>query len=200
MPQRPRAIIGNLIRTCLTEKESKASDSRSHRFVVVIDCVLNQNVRDTGAARFPAMNFELLQMCHRHGLGILQIPCPEMAVLGPGRERLPGQSLRAALDSGDGRCKCRTLAVEVADRIVACLAQGSELVAILGGNPRSPGCAVHEGSDGLRDESGVFMKALQAELRERGLEALFKGIRDHDPELLREDLAWFQERLGPFRK
>jgi predicted secreted protein len=189
-----------MVPSCQSSKKSRPNDCRSGRFVAVIDCVLNQNVRDAGAASFPALNFELLQMCHQHRLGILQIPCPEMAALGPERKRLPGQSLLEALNSESGRGKCRTLAVEVADRIDACLAQGSELVAILGGNPRSPGCAVHEGPDGLRDESGVFMKALQKELRSRGQEALFKGMRDYDPDLLRDDLAWFQKLLEPIRK
>ena len=175
-------------------------DGRGRRFVAVIECMLNQNARDAGAACFPAMNCELLQLCHEHGVGILQMPCPEIAALGFERKRAPGQSLRDALDSEGGRSRCRTLATEMADRIEGYLAQGCELTAVLGGNPRSPGCAIHNGPDGLREESGVFMKALHDELRRRGHETDFRAMRDHDPQLLREDLAWFQERLSPLRK
>jgi len=171
-------------------------DPRSCRFIAVIECMLNQNARDTGAACFPAMNFEVLRLCHEHNIGLLQMPCPEIAALGFERKRPPGQSLRAALDSAEGRARCHELAVETADRIDAHRARGDDLVAILGGNPRSPGCAVHATPDGLTDDSGVFLKALQAELRRRGNEVPFRGMRDYDARLLEEDLAWLRETLS----
>ena len=62
-------------------------DCRQRRFVAVIECILDQNVRDRGAASFPAMNQELLQILHEHGIGILQMPCPEIAALGPERSQ-----------------------------------------------------------------------------------------------------------------
>jgi predicted secreted protein len=171
----------------------RVEDVRSCRFVAVIDCILNQNARDCGAARFPAMNFALLQLCHEHRVGVLQMACPEIAALGFKRERKPGQTIREALDNEAGRRCCAEIACAEADRIGFYLAQGYELLAILGGNPRSPGCAVHDGTDGLRIDSGVFMKALQAELRNRNLDAPFKGMRDSDPDLLRQDLQWLRE-------
>jgi hypothetical protein len=190
MLQKPLRVIKNLLGV-----SPQPTDERSRRFVAMIECALNQNARDTGAACFPDMNFPLLELCHRYGVGILQMPCPEVAALGPGRKRPPGQSLRAAMDSEAGRSTCRALAREVSDTIDAYAARGCELVAVLGGNPLSPGCAVHQGEDGLRAESGVFMQALQTELRRRKYDPAFRGMRDYDPEQLREDLAWLQERL-----
>jgi len=175
-------------------------DARGRRFVAVIECVLNQNARDIGAACSPAMNLELLQCCHRNDVGILQMHCPEIAALGFERKRPAGQSLRQALDSDHGRNRCQALAVETVDRIEGYVSQGCELLAIVGGNPRSPGCAIHLGPDGLREESGIFMKALQAELRRRGREAVFRAMSDCDPLLLQEDLAGLQAVLGSARK
>ena len=175
-------------------------DARGRRFIAIIECVLNQNARDNGAACSPAMNLELLQCCHRNDVGILQMPCPEIAALGFERRRPAGQGLREALDSEHGRSRCRALAVETAERIEGYLSQGCELLAIVGGNPRSPGCAIHCGPDGLREESGIFMKALQKELRRRGHEAVFQPMRDHDPQLLQQDLARFQDLLAAVRK
>lgn len=195
MLRRPLTALKGLLGT-----PEAPADARSHRFIAVIECALNQNARDAGAACFPAMNFELLQLCHRHGVGILQMPCPEIAALGFERKRAPGQSLRDALDSENGHFQCHILASETANRIDGYLAQGNELVAILGGNPRSPGCAVHPGPDGLNDESGVFMKALQTELHRRGHAPAFRAMRDHDPQLLREDLEKLQEILAPALK
>lgn len=173
----------------------RLQDIRSRRFVAVIDCILNQNARDCGAARFPAMNFELLKLCHEHHVGVLQMPCPEITALGFKRERKSGQTILEALDSEAGRRCCAEIASAMADRIEIYLAEGYRLLAILGGNPRSPGCAVHACKDGLRVDSGIFMRALQAELRDRNVEASFNGMRDSDPELLGQDLQWLRERF-----
>lgn len=168
-------------------------DGRGRRFIAMIDCMLNQNSRDLGAARFPAMNFDLLRLCHENHVGILQMPCPEIAALGFKRTRAPGQSIRDALDTEPGRLCCSEIATHVADRIAALLADGNQLLAVLGGNPQSPGCAVHAGEGGLRKESGIFMQALQAELSKRDIATTFRGIRDYDPLLLAEDQAWLSE-------
>jgi predicted secreted protein len=172
---------------------SNAEDGRGKRFVAVIECILNQNARDAGAARFPALNFRLLQLCHEYDVGILQMPCPEIAVLGWPRTRPAGQTIRQALDTDDGRRRCAQLAGEIADRIEAYVAQGCRPLAILGGNPLSPGCAVHGGEAALTPDSGVFMTALHAELAARRLTIPFKAMRDHDPDLLAQDLLWFRE-------
>ena len=191
------ASLRNLLNRCKPSRISAGiKDPRSRRFVAVIDCILNQNARDCGAACFPAMNFELLQMCHAHNVGILQMPCPEIAALGFKRARKPGQSIREALDTDAGRRRCAELATEVVDRIDVYLAEGYELLAILGGNPRSPGCAVLNSGEVLLGDSGVFIKELQAELRKRKLTVLFMGLRDHDPELLAQDLRCLADRLS----
>lgn len=174
-------------------------DCRQRRFVAVIECILDQNVRDRGAASFPAINHELLQILHEHGIGILQMPCPEIAALGPERSRPAGQSLRDALEGDAGRNRCAQLAGEVAARIDARVALGNRLLAVLGGNPRSPGCAVHPCGTGLDAASGTFVKALHAELRRRGHDAPFRGMRDHDPRELADDLAWLRQLLAADR-
>jgi predicted secreted protein len=189
-------LLTRLIKRLISPLASERSDDgRSRRFVAVIDCILNQNARDLGAARFPAMNFELLRICHEHQVGVLQMACPEVAALGLKRARPPRQSIRDVLDSDAGRQCCAGLARDVADRVETYLAEGYVLLAVLGGNPRSPGCAVHVGADGLGDGSGVFMKQLEAEFRQRNLSATFRGIRDHDPELLAQDLHWLRDLL-----
>jgi len=172
-----------------------AHDMRGKRFVAVIECILNQNARDAGAACFPAMDFALLQLCHEHHVGILQMPCPEIAALGFRRSRPAGRTIRQALDTDDGRQCCARLARDIADRIEAYAAQGCRPLAILGGNPASPGCAVHGADAGLGAESGILMQELHGELARRHLSIPFKGMRDHRPELLAQDLLWFRQLL-----
>lgn len=141
------------------------------------------------------MNFPFLQCCHQHEIGVLQMPCPEVHALGHNRTRNAGQTLRAALEQDFCTQRCVELAAETSDRIENYLNRGYELIAILGGNPESPGCAVHQGSDGLQAKSGVFMTCLQQELRRRGRDPRFLPLRDYDPALHQSDLDEFERLL-----
>jgi predicted secreted protein len=170
-----------------------AIDGRGRRLVAVIECMLNQNARDAGAASFPAMNWALVDLCREYDVGIVQMPCPEIACLGFDRARPPGTSIRQALDTQAGRQCCANLGVEVVDRLATYADAGCQLLAILGGNPQSPGCAVHDRGDALLPESGVLMRELQTELRKRGMEIPFRSLRDADAELLKQDLDGLRE-------
>jgi len=169
-----------------------AADRRSGRLVAVIECILNQNARDAGAATCAAVNRDVLRLCEEHDVGILQMPCPEIAFLGLRRSRGRGESIREALDTPEGRRCCARIGVEVADRIEAYVREGYRVLAVLGGNPASPGCAVHPGSGRLEPASGVLMRELEAELGRRGIAIPFRGIRDHDPRELAEDTEWLR--------
>ena len=163
-------------------------DVRSRRMVAVIECLLNQNARDAGAAVFPAMNGAVIDLCRQHDIGLLQMPCPEIACLGLARERQPGQSLREALDTEAGRACCARLAGEVVDRLQAYMRAGYQVVAALGGNQGSPGCAVHCGREGVLETSGIFMRELAAELARRQIALPLMAIRDSEPALLDQDV------------
>ena len=172
------------------------TDPRGRRFVAVIECILNQNARDEGAACTPAMNFRLLQLCHKHDVGVLQMPCPEIHALGFARERSPGRSIREALNDEASVKRCAALAHDVTERMAIYFKQGYELVAVLGGNPESPGCAIHEDPDSLSDRAGLFMRKLQTEFRQGGFNPRFLAIRDHDPDLHQRDLEAFERLLS----
>lgn len=172
-----------------------SNDVRGRRLVVVIECLLNQNCRDAGAASFPAMNRDLLRLCGDHDVGIFQMPCPEADVLGLLRERPPRMSIRSALDSDAGRMRCREISVVVAERLQAYIRRDYKVLAILGGNEQSPGCAIHEGRSALAEASGVLMRELQRELRKRSIEVPFKGIRDADPVAMMADLQWLERHF-----
>ena len=190
-PRRPglRTGLSALARRLsLAAEPVQPVDRRGRRVVVVIECLLNQNARDPGAASFAALVWDLVSLCHEHDIGMLQMPCPEMACLGLARTRPCSQSIRDAMLTPASQRGCAQLGAEVADRIEAFVSAGYRVLAVLGGNPQSPGCAVHrEGAD-LQPASGVLMLALHAELRRRGLEIPFRAVRDSDAQLLAEDL------------
>lgn len=195
-PEMSQPVVARLLgalRRRLAAEEPR--DCRGGRFVAVIDCIVNQNVRDRGAARFPAMNFPLLTLCHEGGVGVWQMPCPEIAALGFRRERPPGVTIRQALEGEAGCQACDELAASVAERLQQQIGEGFELLAVLGGNATSPGCAVHDAGAALAPESGIFMLALQRELRQRGIDVPFHAMRDVSPDLLEQDIEWLRQRL-----
>lgn len=172
-------------------------DPRAKRMVAVIECQLNQNARAAGAACTPAQTPGLAALCERLQVGLLQLACPEIHSLGMARSRPPGISLRDAMETPPALLGCREIAMQTASRVAIYADAGCQLLAVVGGNMRSPGCAVHTGCTGLRPESGVFMLALQQALRERGLDPPFVALRDADPALYKEDLAALTRLLTP---
>jgi len=165
--------------------------------ILAIDCILNQNARDPGAATAPAINGALMALCLEHRIGIIQMPCPEMRVLGHRRKRAPGQSIRDAIDTPRGRAGCRMLSIEVVDRAAEYLEQGYEIIAVVGGNPQSPGCAVHTkntlpGQHRLSPDSGIFMQELANELSRREIHIPFLAMRDANPGQFETDLRAFE--------
>lgn len=151
-----------------------------------------------GAAESPACAKEVIELLVDAEIGIVQIPCPEIACLGFDRQRSDGQSIRQAMESPEASGCCRPLASVTADKIQCYVNQGFEVLAVLGGNEQSPGCAVHTAGDSetqLAHKSGIFMEMLAAELTERGLQIVFRGMRDADSKFLKEDLEWLRDRL-----
>ncbi len=72
-------------------------DPRGGRLVFLIECLLNQNARDLGAAESPAATREMMDLLADAEIGMVQIPCSEIACLGFERRRPTGQSIRHAL-------------------------------------------------------------------------------------------------------
>ncbi len=178
----------------------QAKDVLNGRIVVAIECILNQNARDAGAATYSATNQAFVALCLQYQVAILQISCPEMKHLGLRRVLPAGTSLRECMQSPAGRVSCQNLSAEVSDRLQDYAAQGCQLLAIVGGNAESPGCAVHHQTGQPRQpclaaSSGALMLALETELRQRGLSIPFLGLRDCRPDLLSEDLLALERLL-----
>ncbi len=53
-------------------------DPRGGRLVFLIECLLNQNARDLGAAVSPAVTREMMDILADARIGMVHIPCPEM--------------------------------------------------------------------------------------------------------------------------
>lgn len=178
-----------------------SEDRRSRKMVAVINCVINHSARAEGAARYAGVNHDVLDILRKHGVGVIQMPCPEMVCLGLPRARATGLSIRDVLDTPTGRSRCEELSRGVVDTILEFQRHGYAVLAILGGDVGSPGCAVPAPQEANGEPIpggrwGVFTGALRNELSRREVSIPIRGIRDSAPETLQADMAWLDGVLA----
>ena len=155
-------------------------DGRGMRIVLVPHCVLNQNARLTRCAERPCAVTELVEGLLKRQIGIIQMPCPELMLLGLDRERI---QIRSGLSSFPVRAALRAMARDLVFQIRQYLSCGVTVLGVLGKN-NSPSCGVEttwfrvEAGPGM----GVFIEELQAELVEQGIDIPLAGTQDAQPE------------------
>jgi len=60
----------------------KVRDKRSEKILFLTHCCLNQNAKVRGIAEYPGAIRPLVELLLEHGVGMYQMPCPEMTYLG----------------------------------------------------------------------------------------------------------------------
>jgi len=163
-------------------------DSRSSRVVLVAHCILNQNSRVLGLARFPGMIEKIVDLLKEHGVGVIQMPCPELLHAGLKR----WSRTKEQYDTPAFRRHCRKLAVALADQVEEYFKSGVDVLAVVGMNG-SPTCGVEETSIGFQGGDlekvelprarsvkgeGIFIEELRLELKARKMSVPFLGIKD----------------------
>ena len=135
---------------------------RSRRLMLLSHCLLNQNAVVQPLARAPAVLQGVVSACVEAGVGLLQLPCPEMAARGPER----AQDDRRGYDNHAYRALCRDLLAPLVAQVRAYQVAGYEVVGLVGiGN--SPSCGLDTTNEGgARPGRGVFMEELLALLPE----------------------------------
>jgi predicted secreted protein len=159
-------------------------DGRSKNVIFVAHCVLNQNARDSGTADSPAMMKPLLAALMAEDIGIIQLPCPELVVLGLGRDRgvPPLPTIREKLELPESQLQLGILAGQVIDQINEYRRHGFHVIGIL----------AKEGSPTCGASDGVFLRLLRQRLSGEGLDIGIKGIDDQSQQ---EAIEWVLQRL-----
>jgi predicted secreted protein len=159
------------------------TDKRSKRVVLVIHCILNHNARIDECAYYPGAMTEIVQTLMEAGVGIVQMPCPELHCLGldrSGRIKDGQQTgIREAL-FGDAAEHCRALVRGVMRDVLEYRKHGFEVVGVIG-NDGSPACGVDYTwyETGFGPGRGAFMTMLQEELQAAGLTLPLVATQDH---------------------
>jgi predicted secreted protein len=112
-------------------------DRRSGRIVVVSHCILNVHSLEDNLAIYPGMEEEVIKLLIEKGVGIYQIPCPEMEISGIFRKALPKNSY-AHPKIRDAYCN---LAKRISSSLQRYVKKGYEISAVLGAEG-SPTCGI----------------------------------------------------------
>ncbi len=185
-------------------------DDRSKKIVFVSNCLLNANNKVMEFARYPGMFTEVVQTLDKYGIGLLQMPCPEVLYMGNQR----WWHSRNLYDNAGFRRFCRTLAKQMADYMENYAIVGYDVVAVLvcDGSPTC-GVTVHshyenggghpaEPERSLRRGPGVYTQELLAAVEARGITMPpVYGLKMDDREktndqILAEFEAFIRERLS----
>ena len=179
------------------------TDARSRTVVLVAHCILNQNAISDGTADFPGSDAGLVRRLLQEGVGIIQMPCPELNCLGLDRGDPQGGErpvveentrIREAMGRAAPARILSTLVERVAFEVEEYQKHGFTIVGLIGIN-RSPSCGVNTTSRLNQEEpgQGVFIEALRDEFSNRGLHVDMIGIKASQPEQARQCV---EEMLG----
>ena len=161
-------------------------DQRGKKVILVLHCLLNQNARIDGCSYFPGAMGEAARAVIDSGVGVIQMPCPELQCLGldrSGRMRDGADiGIREALIEEKGHTTCRDLVRQVIADVKDYQKHGFQVIGVVG-NDGSPACGVditHYVDRGEGPGPGAFMIVLREELTKCGLDLPFVALRDHE--------------------
>jgi len=168
------------------------TDARSKRIVFVAHCVLNQNAISDGTADFPGTDEAVVRRLLEAGVGIVQLPCPELNCLGLDRGDPEGASrsviventrIRSAMEAAAPGRILGTLVEQVVFQAEQYHRHGFRVLGLIGID-RSPSCGVNTTSRLNQEEPGrgVFIELLRRALADRGLHIDMTGIKASRPD------------------
>ena len=160
------------------------SDSRSRRIVLLAHCLLNQNAKVAGLATHPGVFAPLIPLLVEAGVGLIQLPCPEFARLGPARP--VGTDTVEQYDTAEYQGICSEIARRAAADALSYQDAGYKILCVLGveGSPscsvsRVPRLVEHNRSQ-LRPGMGICMRALDRQLKAAGMDIPLLGVPESE--------------------
>jgi predicted secreted protein len=166
-------------------------DKRSKKIILVAHCLLNQNAKIDRCAHYPGVIREATGEIVESGVGVVQMPCPELLCLGLEREAdkktwpsVGAEDTRIAIRMKEprNRAVCRRIVKDLVYQIEEYRKNGFEILGVVGING-SPTCAVERtwAEDHEQEGPGVFIGLLGEELRRKSFSLPMKGIRAAEP-------------------
>ena len=148
---------------------------RSKKVIFVSHCLLNQNVRAAGRERFAGSFKDLLELFASAGIGIIQLPCPQMEFNIEGFNRRI--KAKPFLETNGYRNHCRKLSSELINQIEKYLRNNYEVIGILGVE-LSTSCGVHQILNGKKNVpgKGVLIEEIEKEMQKKNFQVPIVGV------------------------
>lgn len=172
-------------------------DKRSGKIVVVSHCILNVHSLEDGLAIYSGLEEDVVKLLVSKGVGIFQIPCPEMEVFGIFRKPLP----KEPYERPKVRQRYKSLAEDITKRLMWFKRRKYAIVAVLGAEG-SPTCGINivgKWKDVSRkgrfpedvmfvEGIGVFMEEFKKILEQKGIQTNWIGIPGKSVRLIKPDV------------
>ena len=168
---------------------------RSKKIILISHCIMNANAKVEGLSDYSATVFELVQLLEEKGLGIIQLPCPEMMVEGIRR----WGKVKEQYDTHFYRNQYQQMLLPILYQLKSYVDAGYTIVGMIGVDG-SPSCGVELTCSGnfrgeiskpaqlqkvlgtleMIEGQGVFIEELQKLLADFELEVPFIGINEEN--------------------
>lgn len=168
---------------------------RNKKIILLCHCIINSNSKVEGLSQYGGTFKEFVNFIGDKGIGIIQLPCPEMIIYGIKR----WGHVKEQFDTLFYREQSRKMLKPIVQQTKSYLDAGYEIVGIVGIDG-SPSCGVNYTCSGnFRGEisnnselakiletlneiesSGVFIEELKDYLGEVGVEIPFMAINEND--------------------
>ncbi len=184
---------------------------RKKRIVIIAHCILNANSKVEGLSQYESMIKSLIDYLHKNSIGIIQLPCPEMHVLGIKR----WEHVKEQFETRHFQLACKDLLAPTHHQIIDYMNHGYNVIGVIGIDG-SPSCGVDEtcsanwgqsfdcykNLEGLANKvsmtegSGVFMETFKKLLIEGEKDLDFIGINEKNPtKSLERIFRWIDSKL-----
>ena len=165
----------------MIERYPDFEDKRSKKVMFVAHCILNQNARINSCGYTPAAIPKIAGCLIERGIGISQMPCPELGCLGLGRGG--AEEIYDQLSTPGARRYLKTLAASVVYQAQQYRKQGFRVLGVLGIDG-SPSCGVDlTWYEGEGPGTGAYMEELREALKKANLADIpVKGVQDALPD------------------
>ena len=147
---------------------------RSKKIVFVSHCLLNQNARALGSEKYPGAVKDLTDMLTDAGVGIVQLPCPQLDFNGGLNRRL---KTKDAYDNTPYRKYCKTLSTNILDQVQRYLQKNYKVLGIIGVEMSST-CGVHQVESGRKRSpgKGILMEEIEELMHKKNFQVPIIGI------------------------
>lgn len=147
---------------------------RSKKVIFVSHCLLNQNARPLGEEKFAGAVKDLLELFAESGVGIIQLPCPQLEF----NEGLNRRSkTKESFDTNGFRTKCKKMSSNVIEQVENYLRKNYSVIGILGVELSSI-CGVHQIRNGRRSVpgKGILIEEIEKEMQSKNFQVPIIGV------------------------